>query len=73
MPPPSEAIQRYEIIDRCLTNPYKDFPTIEQLQFNITRELGKKVSFETIQKDIVIMSHCERADTTTGLSNTNSQ
>ncbi len=55
MPPPSEAIQRYEIIDRCLTNPYKDFPTIEQLQFNITRELGKKVSFETIQKDIAQM------------------
>lgn len=55
MPPPSEAFQRYEIIDRCLINIYKPYPTMEVLQWEIERELKSTVSSATIQKDIAHM------------------
>lgn len=55
MPPPSEAIHRYQIIDRCLTNTYKQYPTMEDLKHAIDKELGTDVSKETIQKDIAQM------------------
>ena len=43
MPPPSEAALRYAIIDRCLTNPYKPFPTMDVLKWEIERELKTSV------------------------------
>ncbi len=55
MPPPSEAQHRYEIIDRCLTNTYNRYPTMDDLKTAIERELNTKVSRETIQKDIAKM------------------
>ncbi|MFN6037824.1 MAG: hypothetical protein ACK452_05105, partial [Bacteroidota bacterium] len=55
MPPPSEALQRYDIIDRCLTNRYGNFPTMAQIKRAIDHELNCDVSKETIQKDIAKM------------------
>ena len=55
MPPPSEAQSRYDIIDRCLTNMYNRYPTMEDLLRTIVKELKTKVSRETIQKDIAKM------------------
>ena len=55
MPPPSEASQRYEIIDRCLTNPYRKYPTMDDLKWAIERELNTAVATVTIQKDIALM------------------
>ncbi len=59
MPPPSEAALRYAIIDRCLTNPYKPYPTIDDLKWAIERELKTSVSTATIQKDIAQMKSGE--------------
>jgi predicted DNA-binding transcriptional regulator YafY len=55
MPPPSEAALRYAIIDKCLTNPFKPFPTMDYLKLRIERELKTSVSTATIQKDIAQM------------------
>lgn len=59
MPPPSEAALRYAVIDRCLTNPYKPFPTMDALKRAIERELNTSVSTATIQKDIAQMKKGE--------------
>ena len=59
MPPPSEAALRYAIIDRCLTNPYKPYPTMDVLKWEIERELKTSVSTATIQKDIAQMKKGE--------------
>jgi len=55
MPPPSEAWQRYEIIDSCLINAYKTYPTMQDFINKIKAELKTIVSKETIQKDIAKM------------------
>jgi predicted DNA-binding transcriptional regulator YafY len=55
MPPLSEALLRYEIIDRCLTHVIRRFPSIEDIKKAIEEELNTKVSTETIQKDIAKM------------------
>jgi predicted DNA-binding transcriptional regulator YafY len=62
MPPPSEAALRYAIIDRCLTNLYKPFPTMNDLKYTIERELKTSVSTATIQKDIAQMKKGEDED-----------
>lgn len=59
MPPPSEAALRYSIIDRCLTNPYKPFPKMDDLKYAIERQLKTSVSTVTIQKDIAQMKKPE--------------
>ncbi len=45
MPPSSQASQRYEIIDRCLTNLYNQFPNMEKLKWAIKRELNKAILY----------------------------
>ena len=55
MPPASEALSRYKIIDGCLTNAYRRHPTMEVFQREIERSLNTKVSAVTIQKDIALM------------------
>ena len=59
MPPPSEAALRYSVIDKCLINPFKPFPTMEVLKYAIERELKTSVSTATIQKDIAQMKKPE--------------
>jgi predicted DNA-binding transcriptional regulator YafY len=55
MPPPSEASQRYNIIDNCLINIYNRHPSLDDLRNAIYKELGTEVSRETVQKDIAFM------------------
>lgn len=55
MPPPSEATQRYRIIDKLLRNSYNTYPSLDDLCKAVYKELGTKVSRETMQKDIALM------------------
>ena len=55
MPPHSEAVLRYRIIDKCLTNPYQPFPSMRDLIREIKNELNADFSPNTIQKDIHAM------------------
>lgn len=59
MPPKSDATLRYKIIDKCLTNLYKPYPTMDDLIYAIERQLKTTVSKETIQKDIGNMKKSE--------------
>ena len=59
MPPNSQAALRYSIIDKCLTNPIKKFPSMRDLLYAIEKELGNKVSEVTVQKDISEMKYNE--------------
>jgi predicted DNA-binding transcriptional regulator YafY len=59
MPPKSDASLRYKIIDKCLTNIYKPYPTMNDLIYKIERELKTTVSKETLQKDIGNMKKSE--------------
>jgi len=59
MPPPSEAALRYVVIDKCLTNPYKPYPSMDDLKYAIERQLKTSVSTVTIQKDIAQMKKGE--------------
>lgn len=55
MPVNKSALLRYRIIDRCLNNPYRRFPTWQYLQEKIEAEIGDTVSKSTIDKDISAM------------------
>lgn len=55
MPLNKEAALRYKIIDDCLRNRQKPFPTMMDLQRAMEDKLGKEVSESTIQKDIKAM------------------
>lgn len=59
MPPKSDATLRYKIIDKCLTNLFKPYPTMNNLIYAIERQLKTTVSKETIQKDIGNMKKSE--------------
>ena len=59
MPPPSDAILRYKIIDECLIDIYKPYPTMDDLKYKIERKLKTSVSTATIQKDIAQMKKGE--------------
>ncbi len=59
MPPPSEAALRYQIIDQCLRNPFKPYPTMDVLKWEIEKQLKTSVSTATIQKDIAQMKKGE--------------
>ncbi len=50
-----EAAIRYRIIDCCLRNRQRPFPTLEMLIEECTNMLGKSFSDSTIQKDIYAM------------------
>ncbi len=63
MPSTKSALLRFKIIDRCLSNKYKTFPTIEDLRqacedalFNST---GENISRSTIEKDLNAMRNDE--------------
>jgi predicted DNA-binding transcriptional regulator YafY len=59
MPPPSDAILRYKIIDECLIDIYNPYPTMDDLKYKIERKLKTSVSTATIQKDIAQMKKGE--------------
>ncbi len=59
MPANKYALLRYRIIDNCLTNKYKPFPTKEDLQYACEEALygssGEHISISTIEKDMRAM------------------
>jgi len=55
MPQNKEAVIRYNIIDKCLTNRYNPFPSMDDLIEACEEELGTDFSVSTIQKDIKAM------------------
>ena len=59
MPANKYALLRYRIIDRCLTNPGKPFPTKEDLREACEEALygsnGEHISISTIEKDLWAM------------------
>jgi predicted DNA-binding transcriptional regulator YafY len=59
MPANKYALLRYRIIDRCLTNKYKPFPSKEELRLACEEKLygsqGQNISESTIEKDIWAM------------------
>lgn len=59
MPLNKEAVLRYAIIDRCLCNRFRLYPSMEELKRVCEEELGKEFSTSTIQKDIKAMKEDE--------------
>ena len=59
MPANKYALLRYRIIDRCLTNPGKPFPTKEELRQACEDALygsdGEHISISTVEKDLWAM------------------
>jgi predicted DNA-binding transcriptional regulator YafY len=55
MPANKEAFIRYRIIDQCLRNKQRMYPTLAEIADECTHLLGKTFSESTIQKDIYAM------------------
>jgi predicted DNA-binding transcriptional regulator YafY len=55
MPHNKHAFTRYRVIDNCLNDKWKKYPTIENLADACTRALGTTISTSTIEKDIAAM------------------
>lgn len=55
MPVNKEALIRYRVIDECLRNKRRPYPTLEFLTEKCSEVLGKNCSSSTIQKDILAM------------------
>jgi len=59
MPANKYALLRYRIIDRCLTNKYKPYPSKEELRLACEEKLygsqGENISESTIEKDLWAM------------------
>lgn len=60
MPAPTDAPLRYQIIDSCLTNEFRPYPSMADIIKACKKELGKEYSIETIQKDILAMKKNEK-------------
>jgi predicted DNA-binding transcriptional regulator YafY len=59
MPVQNEAVLRYTIIDKCLTNPYRPYPSMDAIKVALNRAMGQAYSTSTIQKDIKAMKEDE--------------
>jgi len=59
MPLNKEATLRYHIIDECIRNKYKPYPTMDTLVQTLEERLGKEFMVSTIQKDIKAMKEDE--------------
>jgi len=57
MPANKYALIRYRVIDRCIRNKYKPYPSVEELIDACSEALGKSVSKSTIEKDISAMKN----------------
>lgn len=55
MPVNKEAYLRYKIINRCLLNKKKPYPTMDDLRAELRKTLGSEFSISTVQKDIKAM------------------
>jgi|ERR1035437_567712 predicted DNA-binding transcriptional regulator YafY len=52
MPVNKSALLRYRIIDSCLTNPYRTYPTMEFMIDKIEEQIGTSISKSMFTKDI---------------------
>lgn len=59
MPKNKEALIRYRIIDKCLRNKFRPFPTMYDLIDELEDKLGTTFSKSTVQKDIKAMKEDE--------------
>lgn len=59
MPVNKEAYIRYKIIDSCICNSHKPFPSMDELIDACEEKLGKSFTISTIQKDIKTMKEDE--------------
>lgn len=59
MPLTKEAATRYRIIDACLRNRFRRYPTMDFLREKLEEQLGKSFSVSTVQKDIKAMKEDE--------------
>lgn len=55
MPANKFALIRYRVIDKCIGNKYRPYPSIDDLMDKCSETLGKQVSKSTIEKDISAM------------------
>src|SRR5690349_14571336 len=55
MPANKSALLRYRIIDSCLTNKQKPYPTLEFIQEKIQDQLDDEISISMINKDFAEM------------------
>ena len=56
MPKNKSAAIRYRIIDQCINNKRKSFPSLEYLANHCANLLNTDVSPSTIEKDIAVMT-----------------
>lgn len=59
MPKNKSAYIRYRVIDQCLNNKRRPFPTLQDLADKCSQVLGTEVSTSTIEKDISQMKKSE--------------
>lgn len=55
MPANKYALLRYRVIDQCLRNKYKPYPSLEQLQEACAEKIYDDVSISSIEKDLNAM------------------
>ena len=51
MPKVKSAVSRYHIIDICLNNKFKPFPSLEDLAEECSKKIREGISTSTIEKD----------------------
>lgn len=61
MPANKSALIRYRIIDGCLTNTLRKYPTIEDIQDKIQDQIGDEISISMINKDFAEMKRIYNA------------
>jgi len=54
-----EAYLRYKIIDACITNKYKPYPSMDEIIEACEEKIGKTFSVSTLQKDIKALKEDE--------------
>lgn len=59
MPVNKDAFLRYKIINQCLMNKRKPYPTMEYIKEQLEKAIGKPFSTSTVQKDIKSMKEDE--------------
>ena len=60
MPLNKEAYLRYKIIDDCISNKRKPYPSMEDIMVACEERIGKSFTISTIQKDIKAMKEASQ-------------
>ena len=57
MPLNKDALTRYRVIDNCLNDKWRRYPTLENIADTCSRVLGRTISTSTIEKDLAAMKN----------------